>query len=196
MDRRTQYNGEKIALACCVQDVFFLTRSIVVALVGHTIIRYLFFIFKQTTKKHKTTLYILAPMTNFSFHTGERLKSRKEIENLFSRGSQSIGQYPLRLVWRPAMERRSQFPVQITTTVSKRNFKRAVDRNRIKRVMREAYRLNKGELYKALPEQEEQLAWMIIYIGRELPVSRKIDKAMQKLIRKFLRQFPPTATNE
>ncbi|MEL7221962.1 MAG: ribonuclease P protein component [Bacteroidota bacterium] len=134
-------------------------------------------------------------MTNFRFQLGERLKSRKEIEYLFSRGSHSIGQYPLRLVWRPAMERRSEFPIQVATTVSKRNFKRAVDRNRIKRVMREAYRLNKTELYDTLPEQEQQLAWMIIYIGREMPVSRKVDKAMQKLMRKFLRQFSTTPTN-
>jgi ribonuclease P protein component len=129
-------------------------------------------------------------MTNFRFQIGERLKSRKEIEHLFSGGSQSVGQYPLRLIWRPAMERRSAFPIQVAMTVSKRNFKRAVDRNRIKRLMREAYRLNKGNLYEALPLQAQQLAWMIIYVGRELPEARKLDKAMQKLMQKFLRQFP------
>ena len=134
-------------------------------------------------------------MTNFRFQLGERLKSRKEIEHLFSGGSQSVGQYPLRLIWRPAMERRSAFPVQVSITVSKRNFKRAVDRNRIKRLMREAYRLNKGTLYEALPVQEQQLAWMIIYVGRDLPEARKLNKAMLKLMHKFLQQLSTVSTN-
>lgn len=134
-------------------------------------------------------------MSDFRLRAEERLKSRKEIEQLFGGGSHSLGQYPFRLVWRPALERRGDFPVQVAITVSKRNFKHAVDRNRIKRLLREAYRQNKQVLYQGLGEEKEQLAWMIIYIGREMPASRKVNKAMLKLMHKFLRARPQSATN-
>ena len=126
-------------------------------------------------------------MSDFSFQRGERLKSRKEIERLFAAGSQAMMQYPLRLVWRPLEQQRSAFPVQFTVSVSKRKFKRAVDRNRVKRLIREAYRLRKHELYAGLPEDNPQLGWMVIFIGKEIPEYRHVEKAMRKLIAKFLR---------
>lgn len=134
-------------------------------------------------------------MTDFRFQRGERLKSRKEIERLFQGGSQACLQYPLRLVWRPMEEPRSEFPVQMTVSVSKKRFKRAVDRNRIKRVVREAYRLNKTALYERLPAEGSQLAWMIIFIGKEMPEYRRVEKSMRKLINKFLRQYEARPTN-
>ena len=98
-------------------------------------------------------------------------------------------QYPLRLVWRPMERRRSDFPVQMTVSVSKKRFKRAVDRNRIKRLVREAYRLQKPQLYEQLGETDEQLAWMIIFVGKEMPEYRRVEKAMRKLRTKFFRQY-------
>ncbi len=77
------------------------------------------------------------------------------------------------------------YPAQVLTGVSKRNFKKAVDRNRIKRLMREAYRTNKNVLYKYLQEQDVKLAVMFIYIGREMPnydeTKDKIILALQRL---------------
>ncbi|MGH1434146.1 MAG: ribonuclease P protein component [Lewinella sp.] len=134
-------------------------------------------------------------MNDFRFQRGERLKSRKELERLFEPGSSALMQYPFRLVWRPVEEARSDFPIQFTVSVSKRRFKHAVDRNRVKRLVREAYRLRKNELYDALPEDSPQLAWMIIFIGKELPEYAKVDKAMRKLITKFIKQYPLSQTN-
>ena len=128
-------------------------------------------------------------MAQFRFQRGEKLKSRKEIERLFQAGSQACIQYPLRLVWRPMSQKRSDFPVQMTVSVSKKRFKRAVDRNRIKRLVREAYRLQKPELYERLGTPENQLAWMIIYVGKEMPEYRRIEKSMRKLQTKFFRQY-------
>ena len=90
-------------------------------------------------------------MPDFTFKRGERLKSRKVIEQLFKRG-QSFAQYPLRIVWVDMEERRSEFPAQFALSVSKKKFKRAVDRNRIRRLVREAYRLNKHVLYEGLED--------------------------------------------
>jgi ribonuclease P protein component len=90
-------------------------------------------------------------MPDFTFKRGERLKSRKVIEQMFKRG-QSFAQYPLRIVWVDMEERRSDFPAQFALSVSKKKFKRAVDRNRIRRLVREAYRLNKHVLYEGLEE--------------------------------------------
>ena len=128
-------------------------------------------------------------MVDFRFQRGEKLKSRKEIERLFQAGSQACMQYPLRLVWRPMEQRRSEFPVQMTVSVSKKRFKRAVDRNRIKRLVREAYRLQKPQLYEGIGEAEKQLAWMIIFVGKEMPEYRRIEKSMRKLQAKFFRQY-------
>ncbi len=86
-------------------------------------------------------------MPDFTFKRAERLKSRKVIEQLFKQG-QSFAQYPLRIVWVEMAEPRSEFPAQFALSVSKKKFKRAVDRNRIRRLVREAYRLNKHVLYR------------------------------------------------
>ena len=136
-------------------------------------------------------------MTKIHTHTftrAERLKSRKVIEQLFKQG-QSFAQYPLRLVWTLMDERQSDFPAQFALTVPKKKFKKAVQRNRIRRLMREAYRLNKSSLYNALQEAEKQVALLVIYTGQETmtfaeieaatnvaPVCKKMEAEQPKLI--------------
>lgn len=76
--------------------------------------------------------------------------------------------------------------MQVGFTVSTKNFKRAVDRNRIKRLTKEAYRLQKQILYSKLKENNQQLILFFIYTGKELPdyklVYKKMDSILQKLI--------------
>ena len=76
----------------------------------------------------------------------ERLKSRSLIEQLFGGGSRSLAAHPLRIVYRLKDRSEGESPVQLLVSVPKRYFKRAVKRNRIKRQVREAYRLNKHYL--------------------------------------------------
>ena len=120
----------------------------------------------------------------FTFKKAERLKSRKLIGELFSSG-QSTFIFPYRLVWLET-ELKAPVPVQFGVSVSSRQYPKAVDRNRIKRQIRECYRLQKHLLYKGLVAQNKQLALMVIFTARK-PVSyeemyRKMRKIIQHLI--------------
>ncbi|MCO6476128.1 MAG: ribonuclease P protein component [Phaeodactylibacter sp.] len=126
-------------------------------------------------------------MPTYTFQSGERLKSRKVIGSLFKEGK-SFGQYPLRVIYMPVKERRSAFPAQFTVSVPRKKFPRAVARNRIRRQMREAWRLNKHQLYRALKGQEQQYAIMVIYVAKEALPYAEIERAMRQLIRRLGKQ--------
>ena len=128
-------------------------------------------------------------MPDQTFQRGERLKSRTEIGRLFGRQGQSFAKYPLRLLWLPMEEPRSTFPVQFTVSVPKRRFKRAVLRNRLRRRIREAYRLHKHELYERLGPGHPQYAWLILYVGQEELDMATIEAAMRKVIQRFIRDL-------
>ena len=122
---------------------------------------------------------------SFSLKKDERLCSKKLIEQLFAKGESFLA-YPLKVVFlETTLE--TKFPAQAAFTVSKKNFKRAVKRNRIKRLMRESYRLNKNPLYITLGNR--QLAIFFIFIGKELPVFSRVESAMKKAITKLTSQL-------
>ncbi len=127
-------------------------------------------------------------MSKNTFKKGERLKSRSEISRLFSGGSQSFSQYPLRLVWAKMDIKRSDFPIQVSISVPKKRFKKAVDRNRIRRHIQEAYRLHKSDLYTHLAPDNPQMAWVIIYTGKEKTDFQKMNQTMDKLMKRFLQK--------
>jgi ribonuclease P protein component len=119
------------------------------------------------------------------FHNKERLKSRKEIGRLFGKDGQSANSYPIRVAYVETEEIRGPFPFQATFVVPKRRFKKAVDRNRIKRMMREAYRLQKS-LIGAHTEPGvplvKQHALLFIYTGKEEMDHRYLEKKMKKVL--------------
>ena len=127
--------------------------------------------------------YYLWWLMDQSFKKIEKLKSQKLIEKLFSEGK-SFAVYPLRLVY---LQTSFEQPVKVKTgvSVSKRNFKTAVARNRIKRLMREAYRLNKSNYFDNIPNQ---YAFMILYIGKTSSDFQTISKKMNTLMDVFLKQ--------
>lgn len=85
-------------------------------------------------------------------------------------------------------ERRSVYPVQFGLSVPKRHFKKAVERNHLRRKIREAYRLQKHRLYNALGDQEKQYAFMVLYTGREKLPYAEIERAMGQLINRFVKK--------
>jgi ribonuclease P protein component len=126
----------------------------------------------------------------YTFKKEEKLKSRKTIEQLF-RAGRSFSNFPFRVLWKFAGT--STAPLQTGFAVSSKNFKKAVHRNRIKRLMREAYRLQKSELQTLLTQQpkgpigQKQLAVFIIYVGNELPEYDLIFEKTTQLLNRLIK---------
>ncbi|MEP7256749.1 MAG: ribonuclease P protein component [Flavitalea sp.] len=121
--------------------------------------------------------------TPFTLGKNERLKSRKLIELLFKEGK-SFAIFPVR-VYQLETEELS-VSLQAGFTASSRSFKKAVDRNRIKRVMREAYRLQKHPLNTLLEHKNKKLCLFFIYTGRELPDTAEIKEKINLILNRVM----------
>jgi ribonuclease P protein component len=123
-----------------------------------------------------------------TWNKAEKLKSRKRIDQVFKQGK-SFSAFPFKVFYvvTRAGTAAPPPPVQAGFGAGSRHFKRAVDRNRIKRLCREAYRLQKQPLYDHLTSKGLSLALFFIYTGKDLPdyqtVSGKIGVILQKLVR-------------
>lgn len=122
-------------------------------------------------------------MKTYTFRKAEHLCRQRDIDALFSAGSHSMTAYPLRMVYRAATNG-SRPPVQVLLSVAKRRLHHAVDRNRAKRQLREAYRRHKHLLIDSLPEGA---AWHVAFIWlAEGPAdSAHIDSRMQSLLHRL-----------
>lgn len=119
-----------------------------------------------------------------TFGKNEKLVSKKTIDALFSGGnSRSMSAYPLRVVFMRKERNETEEPAQVMVSVSKRHFKRAVKRNRVKRQIREAYRLNKHLLHEALEQKKDiAVAMAFIWQSDELAETALITEKMQSLL--------------
>ena len=121
----------------------------------------------------------------FTFSKNERLKSKKAIGLLFTGNAGAYLAYPIRIVWTPLPYPTSEdAPVQVMISVPKRQFKTATARNRIKRMVREAWRLQKHEFYARIPENTAPIAMMLMYIAKEELPFTEIQSGIKKAIRK------------
>ena len=116
----------------------------------------------------------------FTFPKKERLKRQKLIEQLFSEGL-SVTVLPLKLVYIKA-DLPEKVPVQAGFSASKKSFRHSVYRNRIKRLMRETYRLNKAIIFN---NSKTQYAFMFLYLGKELPDFHTLHTAMKTILERF-----------
>ncbi|MBA2613290.1 MAG: ribonuclease P protein component [Bacteroidetes bacterium] len=117
------------------------------------------------------------------FNKQERLCSKKQIDLLFQKGSSTIA-FPLKLIY---METELAYvkPCQAMFVVPKRSFKKAHDRNKLKRRMREAYRLNKNALYEALNLKNKKIILSFLFVGKKAEEYKEIETAIILQLKKI-----------
>ena len=120
----------------------------------------------------------------YTFNKQEKLKSKKLIEQLFSEGK-SVSVYPLKLVYLK-VDHIGDYPAQSGFTVSKRKFRKAVDRNRIKRLLRESYRKYKHKVYDQL---DEKYVFMFLYLDEKEHKYVVLEGKMINLLQKFIERL-------
>lgn len=123
------------------------------------------------------------------FVKSERLCSTLDISHLFDKGY-SVYKHPVKIVWLP-VKIDNNLTAQVVISVSKSRFKRAVDRNRIKRLLRECYRLNKSVLINGLNGKQCHLA--IIFIGKTLPLMSELEPIIIDLFHRLTKEYESIA---
>lgn len=118
----------------------------------------------------------------FGFGRKEKLKSRKQIDSLFLNGK-NFSVFPLRVTYQ--FERSEETLAQVGVTAAKKHFKRAVDRNRIKRLIREAYRLQKNDFNEALKQNRQRCFLFFIYTDKIIAPFQVIKEAMDKCLKRL-----------
>ena len=129
-----------------------------------------------------TNIFRLSINQRYHFGKNQKLKSRKMIQQLFAEGHHYTA-FPIKAIW---IAKNEQAPLQTGVSVSSRHFKKAVDRNRIKRQIREAYRLQKNSLEKQLVGRDKSLSLFLVFIGKEMPNYKVIYDACSKVIYKLI----------
>lgn len=122
----------------------------------------------------------------FTFPRNQKLKSRKLLGKLFQDGK-SLNAFPLKLIYQTSSPAFGEM-LLAGVGASSRHFKKAVDRNRIKRLLRESYRLQKQLLQTGLPK-DSQWQLFFIYTGKELPDGKLLEAKMQFLLQKLVDQY-------
>ncbi|MFN3952172.1 MAG: ribonuclease P protein component [Thermaurantimonas sp.] len=109
-------------------------------------------------------------VVNYRLQKSEIIRKKSVFDALFSNGRSAVF-FPIKVIWTHHPEWGVAF------SVPKKNFRKAHDRNRIKRLLREGYRLNKN----LLPVHNKNLALLFIYIGKKQPFWSEIDTAFKKM---------------
>ncbi|MDR0543747.1 MAG: ribonuclease P protein component [Odoribacteraceae bacterium] len=122
-------------------------------------------------------------MRAHTFSKSERLHLKHRIDALL-RGRESFVSYPLRVIYRFSALQEGESPARVAVSVSKKRFKRAVDRNRVKRLTREAYRLHKHLLHDLLPPGQG-VDVLLVYLEETIVDFVKMQKAIQGVIKKM-----------
>jgi ribonuclease P protein component len=118
----------------------------------------------------------------YAYNKTEKLKSRKTLNGLFT-GGKSFSVFPVKLFYQLAEAETN--PVKAGVGVSARNFSKAVDRNRIKRLLRECYRLHKTPLHHTLEQKQKTMAVFFLYTGKEMPDYQLLDEKMKTALTKL-----------
>jgi ribonuclease P protein component len=126
---------------------------------------------------------------NYSFGKTEHLKSNLSIQDLLKNG-QTVSGYPLKIYWKISSDNHQKSSVRVALSVPKRKFKRAVDRNLIKRRIRESYRLNKYIVINPLRDKELNVIMIILFLSDEFISFDSVDALIRKLLHKLAKNLP------
>lgn len=126
----------------------------------------------------------------FTLPATERLKLRKQIETLFRQG-EAFSVFPLRVMYTIVPRETGAALYRAGFSVPKKKMKLAVQRNRIKRLLREAWRTQKHMLQPALQDKEQQLHLFFIFTGKEIPDFKTMQKAVKKAISTLENKLSP-----
>nr|WP_298793363.1 ribonuclease P protein component [uncultured Allomuricauda sp.] len=118
-----------------------------------------------------------------TFPVKEKLKNRKVIEQLFVEG-QGITEFPIKLLYIKS-DFEDDTKIKVGVVAPKKKFKSAVKRNRVKRLLREAYRLNKQSVFNKI---EGNFAFLFLYLGNTIPNFDEVDRSINKLLEAFLKK--------
>ncbi len=117
----------------------------------------------------------------------ERLYLKESIKEVFAQGKSFVA-YPLRVIYL-IDDKELSARSQILVSVPKKYFKRAVDRNRIKRLVRENYRLNKSDLQRTLAEKGLYGRFVFINVAKDLPSFKQEEKGMRKALARIIKEL-------
>jgi ribonuclease P protein component len=119
------------------------------------------------------------------FNKKERLKSNLSVQDLIRNG-QTLSSFPLKLYWNKEDDPSQKYPVKMAVSVPKKKIRRAVDRNLLKRRIRESYRQNKCDLYDLLNQSDLKLLIVIMFIADDLTSYERIDSGLKNLFLKLI----------
>ena len=126
-----------------------------------------------------------------TFSKDERLCSEALFSELLEKGT-SFFVHPFRVVWLSS-DHPGKHPVQLAVSVPKKKFKKAVDRNYVKRLMREAYRRNKQELYSALEENGLKGLLLLVYAANAQPAYPEVEAKIKLILQRLIREHAKSA---
>lgn len=122
----------------------------------------------------------------FSYNKKEKLKSRTLMNDLFAKGNKPFLAFPVKVFYMEIKEPIDS-PIKLGVGASGRTFKKAVDRNKVKRLLRESYRLNKLPLHEFVQSNNKQIAVFLLFIDKTLPTFELLQQKMPILINKLIK---------